>query len=585
MSAPGIDSDERRRIESMLKALPVIQQNQVQVQMAKYRQGLLSRGISAQSLEQACYIFWRTIITSLFASAAPKASPAGLAKAVVVPPPPPSSARKGPAPPPPPGKPSVSARPVHQGLLYQLVDKSNGLVVRLLGGASSLPVGLQDWVNRVFILADQAAVRSKAEEYVTDTIRSFSQNDQLAKTNWISFPLPSARDLAVYESGSFKLRRVPIVIDLEPPAKTQKVQKVSMDFIPISSAKPSKKNGTKRSKLDTEEVEELRRRSERAMKYRDHLVGSTPPAPSPDQSMDQMVNVQYEFGNDEEDVFEKTGQYSVVGTCKTMEKRYLRLTSAPDPALVRPESVLKKWLVELKKLWTTKQKDWKYIEDQMRAIRQDLTVQNLRGSFTRTVYELNARWALETGDLGQFNQCQTQLIQLHEFAEDVNEDIRAEFLCYRLLYYTFQNLRVDEQIFLNKVMKNEEVKMHRFIRFALSVRTALVTSNFSRYFTLSDRARTGDHQLAPSHVYYLMRAFESRQRMMALAVLTRAIATPIMVSWLCEMLKFQGTDECLKFITENGGVMKNESTIDPKASFPLFVDSPLLTSSKLKLMG
>lgn len=35
---------------------------------------------------------------------------------------------------------------------------------------------------------------------------------------------------------------------------------------------------------------------------------------------------------------------SLVGTCQDLEKSYFRLTSAPDPATVRPEAVLKKAL-------------------------------------------------------------------------------------------------------------------------------------------------------------------------------------------------------------------------------------------------
>jgi len=33
--------------------------------------------------------------------------------------------------------------------------------------------------------------------------------------------------------------------------------------------------------------------------------------------------------------------FTVQGTCATVEKKYLRLTSAPDPKTVRPEPVLK----------------------------------------------------------------------------------------------------------------------------------------------------------------------------------------------------------------------------------------------------
>ena len=37
-----------------------------------------------------------------------------------------------------------------------------------------------------------------------------------------------------------------------------------------------------------------------------------------------------------------TLDYTVVGTSQTFLKKYLRLTSAPDPSTVRPEPVLRK---------------------------------------------------------------------------------------------------------------------------------------------------------------------------------------------------------------------------------------------------
>ncbi|KAF5849760.1 hypothetical protein GGP41_005176 [Bipolaris sorokiniana] len=235
----------------------------------------------------------------------------------------------------------------------------------------------------------------------------------------------------------------------------------------------------------------------------------------------------------------------VVGTNENLEKSYFRLTAPPKAETVRPLHVLKKTLAMLVEKWKA-EKNYNYICNQFKSLRQDLTVQHIKNAFTVKVYEIHARISLEKGDLGEYNQCQTQLKAL--YAQNLGGN-PAEFKAYRILYFVYTCNKTDMNDMLAELTLAD--KAHPWIKHALDVRSSLALGNYHKFFRL--------YLEAQNMGAYLMDMFVERERLNALANISRGYVN-VSLRFLTDELGFDNDASCREFLETHGA----QNTIEDK---------------------
>lgn len=365
-------------------------------------------------------------------------------------------------------------------------------------GKTEWPESVRRYVQRSFHPENEDASVSRAEleAKLKDTIGRAKENNTLYTIDWDSMPLPQALVRAdreaqlkprhpsasitapIYTDEAFRSRKRKSN-DFSnndasvPPWHATNAGRSLEDRISYSPEKRAALDDPKSSKFQ-KEANKRKRRFENEYKAANVSSPSpTPPATGP-----------------------------IVGTSEVLEKKYLRLTAPPVPSNVRPERVLRQTLDLLKKKWR-KESNYSYICDQFKSMRQDLTVQRIKNEFTVSVYEIHARIALEKGDIGEYNQCQTQLRSLYAMGLKGNP---IEFKAYRILYFIHTANRTGLNDALADLTAAE--KEEKAIKHALDVRSALALGNYHKFFQL--------YLDTPNMGAYLMDMFVTRERLAAL---------------------------------------------------------------------
>ncbi len=240
----------------------------------------------------------------------------------------------------------------------------------------------------------------------------------------------------------------------------------------------------------------------------------------------------------------KTGNKRAVGTNQSLTKAYMRLTSDPKASDIRPPAVLKKALALVEEKW--KSREWTYdqLKEQLKSIRQDLTVQHAKGPLAVSAYETHARVALEHDDLAEYNQCQTVLKTLHEryINEEKFKDSRGEFAAYRLLYALIadETAKNGRQLFTEMIDLTEENIEHDFVKHALEAIVSVKGSDIVKFFKL--------RKTAPNYNWNLMQKHANRLRGHALLALCSSHRPTIPVSFFTSTLGFENEEETMAYL-------------------------------------
>lgn len=251
-------------------------------------------------------------------------------------------------------------------------------------------------------------------------------------------------------------------------------------------------------------------------------------------------------------------QSTAEGTSCQLEKQYLRLTSAPDRASVRPPAVLEQALQTLKDRWL-QGVSYVYASDQLKAMRQDLLIQNVREMLTVEVYETHARIAIEVSDWAEFNQCQSRLKQLY-LEQDPEEGpsvaiSASEFAAYRLLHSCSISSRAYQAELLDQ--SKSSLLEHDFTRHALNVCRAYLSGAYSSFVSF--------YEDAPRMCPYLMDVLATKLQQRGLSAMVKAYFPTVPIEFVMLQLGVNSPKEMEELRRQTDSVLR-DGLLDTKAS-------------------
>lgn len=376
------------------------------------------------------------------------------------------------------------------------------------------PLSCREYVARAYLpqYAIAGIKREDIEAKLKETIRLATEEGRLWSDSWDAMDLPQVMIQKERALSNLTARAAPwnatgVILSSETNSRKRKSMDNGDDGdAGVLNSTPPWRNANNRNALEDRLTYPTQQQQARQQRFGDD---SSPKANSKFQKALEKRRKKFDGGykSSYKSPSPEPVAGPVVGRCQVLEKKYFRLTSAPNPDNVRPLHVLQRTFDVMKQKWKDEQ-NYSYICDQFKSMRQDLTVQRIKNEFTVTVYEMHARIALEKGDLGEYNQCQTQLRALYMQNIPGNS---VEFKAYRILYF----IHTCNRTALNDVLADLTTaeKLEPAIKHALDVRSSLALGNYHRFFRL--------YLDTPNMGAYLMDMFVTRERLAALSTICK----------------------------------------------------------------
>ncbi|KII60723.1 THP3 C2A9.11c [Thelohanellus kitauei] len=308
----------------------------------------------------------------------------------------------------------------------------------------SIPKSLRDYVHRCFDACSNDSEKDRLEGMIRDFLRRVIGDGSAFTTNWQTVPI-------IRYNGKL------------PSAKREK---------------PSKRNSLDKLMLEKKKFKKSRLRKAKAQNQNQNQNQDD------DSSLIEIKKFERQQRFDAKplifnrEIEIQNPRDKIVGMSTLLEKPYLRLTTAPDPMTVRPLNILVQSYQHVMNCWE-KTRNYQYISEQLKSIRQDLTIQGIRDEFCIKVYEENARIALSMKDRDEFNQCQTCLKQLYKEGLKGNE---LEFIVYNILYLTYTKNHLEMANLLSTLSEANEKQ--ESICLAIKLYIAYKDSNFLKFFNI-----------------------------------------------------------------------------------------------------